>query len=66
MQTMSPLQRLLTFFQDVFLSIHKPFVFDVDYLNPLLPVKVCLQTFVVSEGKNSKLLQSITKNWDVS
>lgn len=42
MQTISPLQRLLTFFRDVFLSIHKPFVFDVDYLNLLLPVKVGL------------------------
>lgn len=42
MQTISPLPSLLTFCQDVLLSIHKPFVFDVDYLNQLLSVKVGL------------------------
>lgn len=42
MQSILPLQSLLTFYQDVLLSIHEPFVFDVDYLNQQLSVKVDL------------------------
>lgn len=61
------LQRLLTFCQDAFLSIRRPFVFDADYLNLLLPVKVGLCKHLWYQKEiNSKLLQSITKTWDIS
>lgn len=46
----------------VLLSIHKPFVFDVHYLNQLLSVKVGLRKRVISERNKQKITIRHNKN----